>query len=275
MSITQYEFDLDRYHGMSMLFPDEIEQDPWIMYHGTSGFNAGSIEREGFVWKNGNGSSEEIERLVNVFEEMKWGGLDGSSLAVLKPYSSTHGFEGTNASPVYFTETSKRALLFASRDHAGGEKYKAVRRSLDYLTQYLNSAEIQGEHYIQMKYEHEQAIGSGVLRDGLEPFRVDLDWLRNQIASFSELKDHADQLFERHEYGIVYAIKMNEKDLSNLELHDPMGIKCRVQVPPENIVCKMVIPGNYEHTEVGRYYEEIRKLRSFKTGIYKMLGRSR
>lgn len=272
MSISQYEFNLNRYHSTSMLFPDEIEQDPWIMYHGTSGFNAESIESEGFVWKKRNGLREDIERLVNVFEKMNWYGLDGSSLAVLKPLSLIHDFGGTNVSPIYFAEASNSALLFASKDFAGGEKYRSIRRSLDHLTQYLNSAEIQNEHYIQMQYEYEQAIELGALLDGLEPFRVDLDWLRNQIASFSDLMDHANQLFERHEYGIVYAVKMNEKDLSNLELHNSMGIKCWAQIPADKITYKMIVPGNYKHMSDGDYFKVFEKLKSFTTGIYRMLG---
>lgn len=155
MTIPLTDFDRVRLEEDLRLFSDEIESDPWIMYHGTSGFNAESIECEGFQWSDKKGLRKEIEGIVNIFEKMRWCGLDRSSLAVLKPFSLQHDFAGTDASPIYFAETSKRALMYATRDFAGGEKLRAIRRSLDHLQQYLHSPDIRKEHRDLMQYEYD------------------------------------------------------------------------------------------------------------------------
>ena len=42
------QFDSNRIASLEFLFSDEVESDPWVLFHGTSGFNSEAIETQGF-----------------------------------------------------------------------------------------------------------------------------------------------------------------------------------------------------------------------------------
>jgi hypothetical protein len=52
MGIAAHRFEADRIAALGRLFSEEIDTDPWIMFHGTSGFNAKSVERDGFKFSS-------------------------------------------------------------------------------------------------------------------------------------------------------------------------------------------------------------------------------
>ncbi len=111
-SIIVQKFDQDRVSNLRRLFADEIDSDPWIMFHGTSGYNAESIERGGFVFRPDIISQEQIQRVTSIYERMKWVGESGGGYPVLKPFSLDYGF--LRGGLLFFAETSLRALLYLS-----------------------------------------------------------------------------------------------------------------------------------------------------------------
>src|SRR5688500_17556983 len=85
--IPSYALDVDRMWGAEEVYPEEIERDEWILFHGTSGYSAPSIERDGFTSPNEAPSVNAIDRLIAVFVQMKWSGADFGGLPVLQPFS--------------------------------------------------------------------------------------------------------------------------------------------------------------------------------------------
>lgn len=144
------EFDPDRIAAVGRLFSDKIDTDPWIMFHGTSQFSSDSIERDGFKYTADLISRNQIQRVANIFETMKWAGEGGGGYPVLKPFSIDHDFRANEHGLLFFAETSLRALLYASRDFAGGEKLRALRIAFSDLDSYLRQPEVRERHEWQM-----------------------------------------------------------------------------------------------------------------------------
>jgi hypothetical protein len=94
------------------------------MFHGTSGINAKSIEREGFSRRPDSITHEQLQRVANIYKTMKRAGVSGGG--VLKPFSLDHDFVDGERSPLFFAETSLRASWYATHDFSGGEKLRPV-----------------------------------------------------------------------------------------------------------------------------------------------------
>jgi hypothetical protein len=268
-----FPFDENLSNNTFTLFPEEIENDPWVMYHGTSSFNQESIELDGFAFGAGFVSRDEIQKVVDIYDKMKWCGLNGSSLAVLKPFSLMHDFGDSESSPVYFAETSKRAVLYASRDFAGGEKMRALRHSIHQLQRYLDEPEVRQAHWKNMKSEYDFLVNNnGLNPEASRPVDVDLTWLSSQLSLLSDLRDLTFGTLECHSFGVVYAVKIDASDLDALELHNTMGIKSSGRIAPSKIVGKVAVPRDYIHHSAERCSEELEKLWAFTTGIYAILS---
>lgn len=113
----------------------------------------------------------------------------------------------------------------------------------------------------------------GASLEGIAPIDVDLWWLQEEIDSFSDIGTLATESYNKHESGVVYAVKMKEADLKHLELHNSMGITSKATVPAEKIVGKVMVPADYTASMPGRSCREIEKLLSFSTGIYRVLSK--
>lgn len=268
-----FPFDENLLNSNHRVFPIEIENDPWVMYHGTSCFNEESIELDGFASGAGLVSRDEIQQVVDIFDKMRWSGLNGQSLAVLKPFSLMHDFGDGRKNPVYFAETSKRAVLYASRDFAGGEKLRALRNSIHQLQCYLDEPDVRQAHWRYMKGEYDFLVANnGMNPEASCPVEIDLTWLSSQLSSLSGIRDLAFDSLEHHTYGVVYAIKLDDSDLDAFEYNTHMGIELTKQIASSKIVGKAVIPGDYIHQSSGQCSEELEMLRSFTTGIYAALS---
>lgn len=231
-----YRYDTEKQRDNVPLFPDEIENDPWIMYHGTSCFNEELIERDGFKWKGNTTPRDVLCRVVEIFEKMNWAGIDGSSMAVLKPFSLQHDFADTESSPIYFAETSKRALLYATRDFAGGEKLRALRKSFDHLQRYLDDPQVRQDHMQYCQYEYDDLERKGAYMAAYpKPQPVDLAWLSHELSALEDISRSAMIAYDQHGYGVVYAIKVDQQDIELLTYHKTMGIKATCCIAPDKI----------------------------------------
>lgn len=66
-------------------------------------------------------------------------------------------------------------MLYATKSFAGGEKARALRKSIDDLKKYLSSDDIQRDHFDYLNAEYQQAIDDNAML-GPAPAKVDLDW---------------------------------------------------------------------------------------------------
>lgn len=253
MKIANYSFEIDRVEKFLCLFPDEIEENPWVMYHGTSGFNVSSIERDGFNTQSSAISRESIQRVADIFLQMKWFGTTTGGFGTLKAFSLGHDLAQSEKGPTFFAEASLRALLFATREFAGGEKMYALRQAFYDLKAYLNDPALRTEHWEKMCRTYEGLrIGNAHPSElsKAAPVNVDLDWLERQLIDNQHAFKLAEDAFERHECGVVFALKMEPEDVESLTWHQPMGIKAERSVKSCRVIGRVDVPANLDARRV-------------------------
>lgn len=260
MSFTVSEFDIVRFESSRRLFPDAIESDPWVIYHGTSGYNAESIEGIGLDAGNLVVSREKIRRVTAIYEKIKWFGNHGGGYACLKPFSLDHDFDGSDKSLIFLAETSLCALLYATREFAGGEKLRALRHAFRDLDLYLSNPQVREEHMREMEVNYrclQKGNANLKLLEDQFPKEVDLDWLRQELAELKEVRHSAEDAFTRHQFGVVYALRMREGDATLLRLNRAMGIEASTVLSPSRIIGKIIVPVDFEMTIHSRGLEEV------------------
>lgn len=236
-------------------FTDGLDEDEWVVFHGTSGFNAESIERDGFDSVSGKALLAKILRVMTVFKKMKWLGQDGGGYPVLKAFSYGYDFRASGRSPLFFAETSMRALLYSTRDFAGGEKLRAIRRAMDDLEAYLNDSALRQQHLDLMQAEFDCLSANNASKADLElkrPAMVDQAWLKQELEDLSEIRRSADDAFARHDHGLVYALRMTSDDVASLRWNPAMGVEANTLVSPSKIIGKVVVPQDYELLQPSR-----------------------
>ncbi|MDX0488814.1 hypothetical protein GOC53_00765 [Sinorhizobium medicae] len=249
MSISILDFDPNRVSTSGSVFPDEIEADPWIMFHGSSQYNSESIERDGFGFNGNVVSRDEVERVVAVFEKMKWVGENTAGYPALKPFCAEYDFRLGERSLLFFAETSLRALLYATPDFAGGEKLRALRYALRDLNSYLHNAQLREKHQISMEASFRSLTFLNAHPSMLEekrPVVVDLEWLRDELAGMQHIYEAARHALQRHDGGVVYALRVAPIDLEGLRRNGVMGIEADRPIPASKIISKVIVPSDYE-----------------------------
>jgi hypothetical protein len=246
-SISVQKFDQSRVSNLHRLFSDEIDSDPWIMFHGTSGYNADSIERDGFVFRPDIISQEQIQRVTSIYERMKWGGESGGGYFVLKGFSLDYDF--LRGGLLFFAETSLRALLYATRDFSGGERLRALRIAFCDLDAYLGQGDVRQRHQELMhaNFRHLHRLNAHAsMIDQARPVDVNLDRLRKEIASLKDVRQLAELAYQRHDHCVVYALGMTPDTLEGLQWNSFMGIESATPISLTKIVAKVVIPPEYK-----------------------------
>jgi hypothetical protein len=261
MHFPTMQLDVDRATNERRLFPDEIEDDDWTIYHGTSGFNTESIECHGFDASHVHITSEQVRQVVAVFKEMGWFGEDQGGFGVLNGFSLGHDLATTDKTPIFFAETSIRALLYGCRDWAGGEKNRAIRRALNDLDRYLLYPEVRKSHQ-----ETLAAYGEGNLDN------VDLAWLQRKVDDLFDIRQLVHETFRRHKHGLVYALRVTQDDLKDLLFNNSMGIESVTQIPADRILSKVIVPADYQMNLSGRTADEM--LHFMNSELFSAIGNS-
>lgn len=75
-------FDRDRILRVGSVFRDAIDNNPWTMFHGTSGYNAGSIEQCGFTTQHSPVTPAALKRVTSIFAAMQWNGESGGGFPI-------------------------------------------------------------------------------------------------------------------------------------------------------------------------------------------------
>jgi hypothetical protein len=234
------------------LFGDSLDEDAWVIFHGTSAANGEAIERQGFTFASHPLKHADITGIVEVFKAMRWSGNDPAGYPVLSGFSSNDFTAGAD-SPIFFTERPTRALLYATREFAGGEKLRAVRRAIHSLKQYLCNGDVRTEHLSEMQAAFSFLTEVGAAPDQIESARprpVDLHWLEKSIDALEPLSDLATQAVTSFSGGVVYGVRVEEANLASLTHSPSMGIKAWSLISPAQIVCKMEIPEEFVAEEL-------------------------
>ena len=249
MTFPTFSFASDSTGHVSQLFPTEIEADDWVAFHGTSGFNASSIEQYGFDPSRCPIASAAIQRVTSLFERIKWCGVDHGGYAALKPFSLDYDYKVPGESLLFFAVASSKALTYATRDFSGGEKLRSLRRSINDLYSYINDPYVRAQHIELMEHEYNQLIALNAhptVIDDARPIDIDLDWLRHEITELDGIRCIANEAFSLHKFGVVYAVRFTDNDVDRLSWNQFMGLEVASRTSPTNIVGKVVVPIDFE-----------------------------
>ncbi len=242
--VIEFSFDSPVDDAPNRPFPDEIASNPWVLYHGTSGEAESQIDTHGFCRSGSPFKKADLQAVVDIFDELGWAGCSGSSLAVLRPFSLEHDFGDSAQKPIFFAECAYRAITFASLDFSGGETARSLRYCFAELWKYLQDESIQEAHLAKIRREVMCGQRNGRLSRKLPC--ADLEEIRSRVEALAPLRKLADGFKDRHEYGVVYAVRFSREDLKFLKYHNSMGMKCFSDIPPKKIVGKTRILKGYE-----------------------------
>lgn len=275
-----YSYTLQQAKSGECPFPEDISDDLWVVYHGTSNHVEEKIEKHGFMWQSELYSKSEVSKVIEIFDRLHWVGTDMGGLVVLATYTQ-YDFErgdSEGTKPIYFAETPFRGMLYASLDWAGGETTRALRHAFRDLDRYLNSEEFRrkemwkswrrlSERVIcnlpnRLKVHSEDDISPKKIRalwkyfarlglrigtgpeSGIKPVVFSEDWLRKKLTTLKHVRERCDCLIKSYKYGIVYAVKFSESDIPFLAYSGSSGFMTNKTIPPDRIDSKVRIYPN-------------------------------
>jgi hypothetical protein len=253
-------------------FGDRYLEDPWVAYHGTSASAEAAIEANGFQWSDASYSRSEVAELVALFERLHWRGDDPRGRPVLDSFTrgDFRRSATVNGKPVFFAESSCRAILYATADWAGGETVRALRHAFTDLARYVSDPAFRREQiYESWKSLHgscpivtpsECTISSpedatpeklrglwrlGVRR-GVEPTVQPEECIAETLKSLAPLRARCEALRSSHTHGVVFAVRFVESDLAHLSQYSG-GIIAQRSIPGDRILAKALIAPDVEH----------------------------
>jgi hypothetical protein len=244
MTIPVRYFDPVGYKKSGRICSDSVENDPWVIFHGTSGFSSEAIEKHGFQFSSSAVPLNALQRVASIFGRIKWSGDNYGGYPVLKGFSLDYDYSSNVDSPVFFAETSQRALLYATEDFAGGEKLRALRIAFADLDAYTSDSELQTRHRNKMLKTFAQLTRMNASAETLtaaRPVDIDLDFLRQEVVAVEDVRKLAECAWTKFDYGVVYAVRVTIDDIDKL-CCSFMGIEARTLIQPTRIIEKVIIP---------------------------------
>lgn len=266
MEAPIFTLPLDFKVGSDPHFPSEIADDPWVIFHGTSSRSAAGIEEHGFLPSVSNRYSKEILHIKSIYENMDWVGEDPGGFCVLSPYSA--GFDlrmGDETGLLFFSDTFDSSLLYASSDFSGGEKVRAIRKSMSDLYRYLEHEELRERHMQSRRRNIESLTRLNAHPKELAKIRstpVDLSWLEEQLGLVSAILSEVNS-FTESQHSVVYALRMDHEDLPKFEHGGSMGICTRFPISLKKIVAKMIVPSDFNYYPGSTRMDELLRVHAF------------
>lgn len=273
---VRIDFDPLRFESQGTMFPKELWDDCFVFFHGTSDSRAACIEASGFAWNPDLISQNDVAQLIGVYERMNWCGVRGGGLAILSSYSHGHDFRDGAESPVYFAESDSRAILYASRDFAGGEKARAARIAISELKDYLTNQQVRDEHSRMMaqKAASGDCLRFNPLTHAIEQYEwkpVDLEWLGGELKKLEDLRLRCVSCFDQFRHGVIYAVRFEPMDFLNMEYSGSMGLKLKGTLPPERIAARIDVPSDYQWDQMELSSNSLAMMRKLR--VTEFLGR--
>lgn len=222
LRMDTFEYSFEQVEARDALFPPEIEDDGWILYHATTSIAELDVDRNGLRRSHSTFDCD-VLKVVNIFRAMNWAGLSNAGYPVLRGFSFHRG------DALYFREFSTRSLVYAERDFVGGESARGLHYALADLKDYLERAEIRKAHYDAQAVHCRDLVERGGAPTHV--IRVDLGWLRSHLVPFDSLAESISNLRNNYRYGLVYAVRFDASDLPFLANNGGSGIAYCKDVP--------------------------------------------
>lgn len=229
------------YNDEVTLLPTEILHDDWVLYHGTSNLIEKDIETNGFHADRASLITKEvIQKIVDCFNRLNWYGDDGGGYCVLKPFTLQHDHSYYESKPIFLGESCRRSLLYATKDFAGGEGARSVRKSIRDLRSFLENEEVRLNALMKPIKETLNEFGD-VLYADTPLCETELGWLYEALRKLESVEHYVNNCSENHEYGIVYAIRFNEDDIVHMGSNSSMGLTYSGPLNSDKIIAKLLV----------------------------------
>ncbi len=253
-------------------FGGRFDTDPWIAFHGSSSVNEHAIMADGLFAGEQGYTRTDLAALCSIFESLWWVGESVNGYAVLKAFSDADYMRGDGVSkPTHLAESSFRAMRYALPSRAGGEAAMAVREAFADLDKALATPEgvqaIRDAAFKQLRgglrppypdgcaptpgfpveFRHIHAFWSWRLTrepqlENLRPLDVTSDWPRAELERLRARLATCFAAAGKWQYGVVYAIRLDETFLPYLSYTGSNGLCCVRRIPPQRIVAKAILP---------------------------------
>ena len=153
-------------------FPSEINESPWVLFHGTTNVSESRIESHGFEWVEMPYTRKDVESVINIFRTMDWAGKGTDTYLALQQYALSIDFERGSKKPVFFSERAEATVGYTRPHRAGGETANCILLSLRCLEKFLSDEGLRIE-YRKARYRRLlNMIGGVTLPDqfrGIQP----------------------------------------------------------------------------------------------------------
>ncbi|EAQ96906.1 hypothetical protein [Congregibacter litoralis] len=219
--------------------PVDAQQDPWLLFHGTSNLFESRVRKEGLRARKPVFSIDQLTAVADIFEALSWSGEHPGGYAVLKPFSIGHDFSQRRGQPIFLAESALRAATFATADFAGGEVCRALSYCLADLERYVSDDVLREKHYERC----ERRPGMSRLPREMLPT---VDFVATALAKLKPLVERVAALRAQYTCGVIYAIRISPDNLDELAYHSSMGIKCFRAIRVAELESSFQIPSDYE-----------------------------
>jgi len=210
-----------------------------VLYHGTSSVGAESIESHGLRSKVETASQNDMDQVVNLYKSIGWSGQHLGGFAVLGSFST---FDKAQDRPVYLAESEHRALLYATRDFACGERARALFYSVEDLLRLLNDPDAQGQYKQDVYRQITIPAGRPGTRSVDEITTAGLEALRSAADELERIRRQLAELRNSHTHGVIYAVELQPRDVLRARLHSSMGIIFPGDLGPDRLLAKVRVP---------------------------------
>ena len=252
-------------------FPPEIENDPWVVYHGTSSVFEEKIERSGLQCGSLH-LNEAVLRCATLIKTTEW--YEDAAAFSLVAFSCPRI---TSAPHFYCALFPQRASLYTRRMFAGGESAYALRRIITKLVESSkNNMEFFDSRFRKLCQESIEKAKRGMPTND-KILKVNIEWFNEKVAKLKEFLPQLVEVYNQHSYGVIYALKIEPEDVAAaIYLHND-GFRVYKPIPHAKCIAKLIIHGEHElsaHTnpawdDINYWREETDLVQSVKTYGYK------
>jgi hypothetical protein len=223
------------------VFPDGLDWDDSLVFHGTSSTREAVIDREGLKPDAAGVPAWCIRAIDECFRLLRWRGATVTGWGVIEAYTLRNDFRDGDRSPLYLSDRASQALSFAGFGNAGGEKLSVFLDAFEDLVNLVSDKEF-----------HRAAFTDNEQWDeGLPPTELSLEQLSRVEACITAVQDAA--AFARRErdgyrHAVVYAIRPPAHIRASWEDCRGMGLRVTAPIPSEWFVAKLRIlppPGRF------------------------------
>jgi hypothetical protein len=202
-------------------------RDSWVVYHGTSSVFEQDIEDRGLEPFNRLFDPRDVDRVRDAFHNLGWYGSADSGYVFLASYSRDR--HRGDRQCVYCCSSPDAGLLFSTREFAGGETARQLRKAFRELERLVSTPDL-CDAVRRRLVANPRARGVDC-----DPDEV-LASVSTLLTELGPRRDNLERLVADHKYGVVYAVQLQREHLPFLVSDNATDLGCRIPIHPDRLV---------------------------------------